>query len=224
MWTGAPHLGNFKRILMVPFITLHSFVYFTKEAPLKCNMTMTMMSFSGPRVGVANVMKRNVSLTSVDSSCDETSEVQVLVVPSPFAARCYLCSSWMPARTRVAYWHSDEMMACITCYMEFCGWLETRLNLGHLLQRWHHHHRKMLHQARANRVLVHVKLWQQGDWQVWVQDFRIRWVVAHAIRAWHDEVAPFMPELASSSSSDDFADSSSSDDFSEHNWAWPLSH
>ena len=205
---------------------------------MKCNMIMTMMAFSGPRVGVANVMKRDVLLTSVDSSCDETSEVQVLV-PSPFAARCYLCSSWMPARTRVAYWHSDEMMACITCYMEFCGWLETRLNLGHLLQRWHHHHRKMLHKARANRVLVHVKLWQQGDWQVWVQDFRIRWVVTHAIRAWH-EVALFsvMPELAGSSSSDvmpefelagssssdDLADSSSSDDFSEHNWAWPLSH
>ena len=129
-------------------------------------------------------------------------------VQSPFAARCYLCSKWMLAGTRVAHWPSDEMMSCITCYMGFWEWLETRLNLGHLLQRWHHHHRKMLHKARANRVLVHVKLWQQGDWQVWVQDFRIRWVVTHAIRAWH-EVAPCsaMPELAGSSSSEDLADS-----------------
>ena len=146
-------------------------------------------------------------------------EVQ-MPVPSPFAARCYLCSKWMPSRTRVAHWPSDEMMACITCYMGFWGWLETRLNLGHLLQRWNLHC-KVIHKAHANRALVHVRLWQQGDWQVWVKDFTTRWVVTHAIRAWH-EAAPLnvMPGLADSSSSyGPVAAISSPSDSSEDSWA-----
>ena len=152
MWTGPPHLGNFKMILMAPFIALHSFAYFTKEAPTKCNMTMTMMSFSGPRVGVANVMKRNVLLTSVDSSCDKKPEVQVPVL-SPFATRCYLCSSWMPEETRVAHWPDGQMMTCITCHMEYFCWQETWFHLGQLLQLWYSYCR-LRHKAHAkNRVL-----------------------------------------------------------------------